>query len=77
MLFNAAYVAMFQLAVYAGAVAVVVLFAVMLTRRQRTGDEIISRATWKTRGASIALVVVIAAIMIVLITLYTWPSPSA
>lgn len=73
MLFNAAYVAMFQLAVYAGAVSVVVLFAVMLTRRQKTGDEIISRAAWKTRIASIGLVVIIAAIMILLISMYTWP----
>jgi len=75
LLFNAGYVAMFQLAVYAGAVSVIVLFAVMLTRRQTTGEEQISRSTVKTRLASIFLVLVIAAIMIVLISLYNWNGP--
>ena len=74
LLFNAGYVAMFQLAVYAGAVSVIVLFAVMLTRRQTSGDEVISKATVKTKLASVFLVLVIAAIMIVLVLQYTWPS---
>ena len=74
LLFNAGFVAMFQLAVYAGAVAVIVLFAVMLTRRMKTGDEVISKTTIRARIASIFLVLVIAAIMIVLVLQYTWPT---
>ena len=76
LLFNAGFVAIFQLAVYAGAIAVIVLFAVMLTRREATGKEVISFASWRTRLASIFLVLTIAALMVVLVYQMDWATTS-
>ncbi|MHA1115439.1 MAG: NADH-quinone oxidoreductase subunit J [Candidatus Heimdallarchaeum aukensis] len=76
LLFNAGYVAMFQLAVYAGAVAVTVLFAVMLTRRTATGKEIISFASIRNKIASLVLALSIAALMLILVSRYDWATPA-
>ncbi len=72
LLLNAGFLSMFELIVYAGAIVVVVIFAVMLSRRVKTGEEVISHASLKAKIASIALAVVVITLMIIMISSFHW-----
>jgi NADH-quinone oxidoreductase subunit J len=49
-LLNAPYVAVFQIAVYIGAVAVLILFTVMLVREEKWAKEVPARSVTKVAG---------------------------
>ncbi len=59
-LLNAPYVAVFQIAVYIGAVAVLILFTVMLVREEKWSKELPANSATKLAGAITGLAVVIA-----------------
>lgn len=72
LLINAGYISMFIIAVYAGAVIVTILFAIMLTRRTKTGTEIVSHATIRARLGSIVLVGITVTLMVLLLYRWNW-----
>jgi len=49
-LLNAPYVAVFQITVYVGAVAVLILFTVMLVRQEKWANEVSSRSVTRLAG---------------------------
>ncbi len=59
-LLNAPYVAVFQIAVYIGAVAVLILFTVMLVRQEKWAKEVRSTSFTRLAGAVTGLAVVLA-----------------
>ena len=59
-LLNAPYVAVFQIAVYIGAVAVLILFTVMLVRQERWAKEVPAKSPTRIVGALTGLAVIIA-----------------
>ena len=59
-LLNAPYVAVFQIAVYIGAVAVLILFTVMLVREEKWAKEAPSKSITKLAGVLTGLAVTIA-----------------
>ncbi len=59
-LLNAPYVAVFQIAVYIGAVAVLILFTVMLVREEKWSKELPANSSTKLVGALTGLAVTIA-----------------
>jgi NADH:ubiquinone oxidoreductase subunit 6 (subunit J) len=59
-LLNAPYVAVFQIAVYIGAVAVLILFTVMLVRQEKWAKEVPARSLTKLAGAATGLAVTLA-----------------
>ena len=67
-LLNAPYVAVFQLAVYIGAVAVLILFTVMLVRQEGWAKEVRQTSTATMAGVIAAVAVVLALIFAVLAT---------
>lgn len=78
-LLSAPYLAMFQVAVYIGAVVVLILFTIMLVRRER-GEEVDEeeRGPWRAVGMWVAgLVSLVVAGVIVLVGLAAVPSPVA
>lgn len=58
-LLDAPYVAVFQVAVYIGAVAVLILFTVMLVRQENWAKEVPPRSLTKLAGALTGLAIVI------------------
>jgi NADH:ubiquinone oxidoreductase subunit 6 (subunit J) len=64
-LLEAPYVAVFQVAVYIGAVAVLILFTVMLVRQEKWAKEVhptsLTRVAGILTGAAVAIVIAIAA----------------
>ena len=67
-LLNAPYVAVFQIAVYVGAVAVLILSTVMLVRQEKWAKEVPSRSLTKVAGILTALAIVAALWVAVLAT---------
>ena len=59
-LLNAPYVAVFQIAVYIGAVAVLILFTVMLVRQEKWAKEVPAKSLTRVAGVLTGLAVVIA-----------------
>ena len=59
-LLNAPYVAVFQIAVYIGAVAVLILFTVMLVRQEKWAKEVPPRSLTRIAGIGTGLAIVIA-----------------
>jgi NADH:ubiquinone oxidoreductase subunit 6 (subunit J) len=59
-LLNAPYVAVFQIAVYIGAVAVLILFTVMLVRQEKWAKEVPAKSGTKLAGVLTGLAVTIA-----------------
>ena len=59
-LLDAPYVAVFQIAVYIGAVAVLILFTVMLVREEKWSRELPANSLTKLAGALTGLAVVVA-----------------
>jgi len=59
-LLDAPYVAVFQVAVYIGAVAVLILFTVMLVRQERWAKELPTRSASRFAGALTGLAIVVA-----------------
>jgi NADH-quinone oxidoreductase subunit J len=59
-LLNAPYVAVFQIAVYIGAVAVLILFTVMLVREEKWSKEIPTKSVTKVAGILTGLAIVAA-----------------
>ncbi len=59
-LLNAPYVAVFQIAVYIGAVAVLILFTVMLVRQEKWAKEVPARSMTKLAGIITGLAVTVA-----------------
>jgi NADH-quinone oxidoreductase subunit J len=57
-LLNAPYVAAFQITVYIGAVAVLILFTVMLVKQEKWSEEVPSRSVTKVTGVLTGLAVV-------------------
>jgi NADH:ubiquinone oxidoreductase subunit 6 (subunit J) len=57
---DAPYVAVFQVAVYIGAVAVLILFTVMLVRQEKWAKELPVKATSRLAGMATGLAIVIA-----------------
>ena len=67
-LLNAPYVAVFQIAVYIGAVAVLILFTVMLVRQEKWAKEVRSTSLTRLAGAVTGLAVALALSLAVLAT---------
>ncbi len=67
-LLNAPYVAVFQIAVYIGAVAVLILFTVMLVRQEGWAKEVRPRSTTTAAGLIAAVAVIVALTFAVLAT---------
>ena len=67
-LLNAPYVAVFQIAVYVGAVAVLILFTVMLVRQEKWAKEVPPRSVTKIAGVLTGLAVIAALWVAVLAT---------
>jgi len=67
-LLNAPYVAVFQIAVYIGAVAVLILFTVMLVRQEKWAKEVPPKSITKLAGVLTGLAVTIALAFAVLAT---------
>ena len=67
-LLNAPYVAVFQLAVYVGAVAVLILFTVMLVRQEKWAKEVPAKSATKLLGALTGLAIVIGVSLAVVAT---------
>jgi NADH:ubiquinone oxidoreductase subunit 6 (subunit J) len=59
-LLNAPYVAVFQIAVYIGAVAVLILFTVMLVRQEKWAKEVPAKSLTRIAGVLTGLAVTIA-----------------
>jgi len=59
-LLNAPYVGVFQITVYVGAVAVLILFTVMLVKEEKWKKEVASRSATKLLGILLGIVVVFA-----------------
>ncbi len=59
-LLDAPYVAVFQVAVYIGAVAVLILFTVMLVRQEKWAKELPSKSPSRVAGAVTGLALVVA-----------------
>ncbi len=59
-LLNAPYVAVFQIAVYIGAVAVLILFTVMLVREEKWAKEVPAKSLTRLAGALTGLAITIA-----------------
>ena len=59
-LLNAPYVAVFQIAVYIGAVAVLILFTVMLVRQEKWAKEVPATSATRITGILTGLAVVVA-----------------
>jgi len=64
-LLNAPYVAVFQVAVYIGAVAVLILFTVMLVRQEKWSKELPANAPSRVAGVVTGLAIVVALIVAV------------
>ena len=64
-LLNAPYVAVFQVAVYIGAVAVLILFTVMLVRQEKWAKELPAKAPSRVAGVVTALAIVVAFVVAV------------
>jgi len=62
-LLNAPYVAVFQIAVYIGAVAVLILFTVMLVRQEKWAKELPAKAPSRVAGVVTGLAIVVAFIV--------------
>ena len=67
-LLNAPYVAVFQIAVYIGAVAVLILFTVMLVRQEKWAREVPARSFTKLAGVFTGLAVMLVLTFAVLAT---------
>jgi NADH-quinone oxidoreductase subunit J len=67
-LLDAPYVAVFQLAVYIGAVAVLILFTVMLVRQEKWAKEVPARSATRFAGALTGLAVIVALAFAVIAT---------
>ncbi|MDG6916593.1 MAG: NADH-quinone oxidoreductase subunit J [Nitrososphaerota archaeon] len=67
-LLNAPYVAVFQLAVYIGAVAVLILFTVMLVRQEGWAKEVRPKSTMSVAGVIAAVAVILTLTFAVLAT---------
>ena len=67
-LLDAPYVAVFQIAVYIGAVAVLILFTVMLVRQERWAKEVPAKSFTKLAGAITGIAVTVALTVAVLAT---------
>lgn len=59
-LLNAPYVAVFQIAVYIGAVAVLILFTVMLVRQEKWAKEVPPKSITRIAGIATGLAIVVA-----------------
>ncbi len=59
-LLNAPYVAVFQVAVYIGAVAVLILFTVMLVRQEKWAKEVPAKSVTKLAGVLTGLAITVA-----------------
>jgi NADH-quinone oxidoreductase subunit J len=62
-LLNAPYVAVFQVTVYIGAVAVLILFTVMLVRQEKWAKEVAPTSTTRVAGLLTGLAVAVALIL--------------
>ena len=62
-LLNAPYVAVFQVAVYIGAVAVLILFTVMLVRQEKWAKELPAKAPGRVAGVVTGLAIVVALVV--------------
>jgi len=67
-LLGAPYVAVFQIAVYIGAVAVLILFTVMLVRQEKWAKEVPAKSVTRIAGAMTGLTVTIALAFAVIAT---------
>ncbi len=67
-LLDAPYVAVFQIAVYIGAVAVLILFTVMLVRQERWAKEVAATSATRLAGMLTGLAVVVALVFAVIAT---------
>jgi NADH-quinone oxidoreductase subunit J len=67
-LLSAPYVAVFQIAVYIGAVAVLILFTVMLVRQEKWAKEVSPKSVTRLAGALTGLAVFVALTFAVLAT---------
>jgi NADH:ubiquinone oxidoreductase subunit 6 (subunit J) len=60
---DAQFVAFAQVLVYVGAVSMIVLFAVLLTRHKRDGDDTISISAWSRGTGGVMVAIVVAGIL--------------
>ncbi len=67
-LLNAPYVAVFQIAVYIGAVAVLILFTVMLVRQEKWAKEVSPKSLTRLAGVLTGLAITVALAFAVLAT---------
>ncbi len=67
-LLNAPYVAVFQIAVYIGAVAVLILFTVMLVRQERWAREVPTKSVTKLAGVLSGVAIAVALSFAVIVT---------
>ncbi|MDG6898631.1 MAG: NADH-quinone oxidoreductase subunit J [Nitrososphaerota archaeon] len=67
-LLNAPYVAVFQISVYIGAVAVLILFTVMLVRQEKWAKEVKPRSLTRVAGLLTGFAVVLALVFAVIAT---------
>ncbi len=67
-LLNAPYVAVFQIAVYIGAVAVLILFTVMLVREEKWSKELPASSLTKLAGILTGLAIILALVIAVVDT---------
>ena len=67
-LLNAPYVAVFQISVYIGAVAVLILFTVMLVRQERWAKEVKPHSLTRVAGILTGLAVALALVLAVVAT---------
>jgi NADH-quinone oxidoreductase subunit J len=67
-LLNAPYVAVFQVAVYIGAVAVLILFTVMLVRQEKWAKEVPPKSTTRIAGILTGLAITVALALAVVAT---------
>ena len=67
-LLDAPYVAVFQIAVYIGAIAVLILFTVMLVRQEKWAKEVPAKSLTRVAGAATGLAITIALAFAVIAT---------
>lgn len=67
-LLNAPYVAVFQIAVYIGAVAVLILFTVMLVRQEKWAKEVPPKSLTRIAGILTGFAIVVALVFAVIAT---------
>ena len=74
---GAEFVAFAQILVYVGAISMVVLFAVLLTRQNQLADTVVEPATWKRATSAVVVAACVAAVFSSAIVASDFSPPSA